>query len=72
MYEVELLIKNMRTGEVRRKEIVKMYSLWGARNWAREVIKCTDVTHVDIIDTETGEVMLSLSEDGFVTWDSEG
>ena len=72
MYNVELLVKNMRTGEICRKEIVPMYSLWGARNWAREIIQCTDVTNVDIIDTETGELMLSLSEEGIVMWDSEG
>lgn len=72
MYNVELLVKNMRTGKVSRKEIVPYYSLWAARCWAREVIRCTDITNVDIIDTETGEIMLSLSEEGDVVWDSEG
>lgn len=71
MYNVELLVKNMRTGDVCRKEIVQMYSLWGARCWARDVMKCSDISHVDIIDMDTGEVMLSLSEEG-VEWDSEG
>lgn len=72
MYNVELLVKNVKTGDICRKEIVKWYSLWGARCWAREVIECTDITNVDIIDTETGELMLSLSENGNVEWDSEG
>lgn len=71
MYNVEINVKNMVTGDVCRKEIRKMYSLWGARNWSREVIECFDVDSVDIIDTETGELMLSLSEAG-VVWDSEG
>lgn len=72
MYSVYLSIKNMKTGDVCRTEIIPFYSLWGARCWARETIKCTDVTNADIIDTETGELMLSLSEDGDVAWDSEG
>lgn len=71
MYNVELRIINVVTGDVTHKEAIKMYSLWGARNWARNVMKCADVNHVDIIDTETGEVMLSLSDQG-VEWDSEG
>ncbi len=72
MYNVELLVKNMRTGEVSRKEIVPYYSLWAARCWAREVIRCADITNAEVIDTETGELMLHLSEDGDVRWDSEG
>ena len=71
MYNVELTIVNVVTGIPTHKETVKMYSLWGARNWARDVMKCADVNYVDIIDTETGEVMLSLSDRG-VEWDSEG
>lgn len=72
MYEVNLAIKNMKTDEVCKVETVKFYSLWGARCWGRDVIRCTDVTNVDIIDEETGELMLSLSENGNVEWDSEG
>ena len=62
----------MRTGEIARTEIVPYYSLWAARCWAREVIRCTDITNAEVIDTETGELMLHLSEDGDVRWDSEG
>ena len=72
MYNVELSVKNMRTGEVCRKEIVPYYSLWSARRWAREVVQCADIANVDIINTETGELMLCLAEDGTVDWDSEG
>ena len=72
MYNVYLSVKNMRTGEVSRTEIVPYYSLWAARCWAREVIRCTDITNADVVDMETGELMLSLSEEGDVRWDSEG
>lgn len=71
MYNIELLMINVKTGEFSHKETITMYSLWGARNWARHVMSCIDIVHADIIDTETGEVMLSLSEAG-VEWDSEG
>lgn len=71
MYHLELSIINTTTGTVCRKEIVPFYSLWGARNFAREAQKCADVMDADVIDQETGEVMLHLSKDGSF-WDSEG
>lgn len=72
MYDICLGLKNMRTGETRCKEHVKMYSLWGARCWARKVIQMIDVNFAEIVDEETGEVMLTLNEDGTTAWDSEG
>lgn len=71
MYNVEIEICDVSTGVLRRKEIVKMYSLWAARNYGRKVQDCLDVGTVDVIDTDTGEVMLSLHK-GEVLWDSEG
>lgn len=71
MYNLELSILNLETGMVCRKEIVPFYSLWGARNFARKAQECKDVMDADVIDQETGEVMLHLSKDGSF-WDSEG
>ncbi len=71
MYEVQIEIRDILTEMSKRKEIVKMYSLWAARNYGRKVQDCLDVGTVDVIDTDTGEVMLSLHK-GEVLWDSEG
>ena len=71
MYNVEIEIRDTLTEMPIRKETVKMYSLWAARNYGRNIQHCLDVGTVDIIDTETGELMLSLHK-GEVLWDSEG
>lgn len=71
MYHLELSVINMESGAVCRKEIVPFYSLWAARNYAREAQKCADIMDADVIDQETGEIMLHLSKDGSF-WDSEG
>lgn len=71
MYNVEIEIRDTLTEMPIRKERVPMYSLWAARNYGRNIQHCLDVGTVDIIDTETGEVMLSLHK-GEVLWDSEG
>ena len=71
MYNVEIEIRDTLTEMPIRKEHISMYSLWAARNYGRKIQHCLDVGTVDIIDTETGEVMLSLHK-GEVLWDSEG
>ena len=71
MYEIQIQILDVLTEMPKGKQIVNMYSLWAARNYGRKIQNCLDVGVVDIIDTETGEVMLSLHK-GEVLWDSEG
>lgn len=71
MYHLELSIIDLKTECVCRKEIVPFYSLWAARNYVRKAQECKDVMDADVIDQETGEIMLHLSKDGSY-WDSEG
>lgn len=71
MYNIELHMAN-NEGYVTHKEYVKYYSLWAARNWCRDLIKCKDIAEALIIDEDTGEIMLHLTDNGVVVWDSEG
>ncbi len=71
MYNVEILVRKF-ASEYSFKETVKYYSLWAARCMAREYASCNDVEKVEIIDCETGELMLTLDYDGKVVYDSEG
>jgi len=71
MYDMQIEVLNHETAAVCRTEHQSWYSLWAARNYARKIQACVDVGTVDIIDNETGEVMLSLHK-GEVLWDSEG
>ena len=72
MYNVEILLWNPQSCEIRCKEITKFYSKWAARVRARDYASCVDVAHVSVIDNETGELILELDNDGSVLWDTEG
>ena len=72
MYKVEILVEKFVPEHSYKKEIVKFFSLFTARCKARDYASCNDVENVDVIDEETGEVMLSLNYNGEVVWDSEG
>lgn len=72
MYKVNILIKNFTASDSYREENVNFFSLWTARYMAREYASCIDVFNVDVIDNETGELMLNINRDGEVIWDSEG
>ena len=72
MYQIEISLWNMETLTVSRKEHVMFYSKWAVRRVAREYASCLDVAHVDIVDSETGELILELDNDGKVIWDTEG
>ena len=72
MYIVDVALCGGADSVVTHTDRVSFYSKWVARKWAREVIKCKDVANVMVIDSETGEIMLELNEDGSVEIDSEG
>lgn len=72
MYDVTISLWNMETQIIRCKEHVKFYSKWAARCRARDYASCIDVAHVDVVDAETGELILELDADGDVIWDTEG
>lgn len=72
MYDVAISLWNMETQVIRCKEHVMFYSKWAARCRARDYASCIDVAHVDVIDAETGELILELDNDGKVIWDTEG
>lgn len=72
MYQVEISLWNLQTYEIRCKEHVMFYSKWAARCRARDYANCLDVAHVDVVDAETGELILELDNDGKVIWDTEG
>ena len=71
MYNVEITVLNLQTYNT-HKENLKFYSRWASRQMARKYIECEDVTNVEVIDTETGELILHLGADGEVLWDTEG
>ena len=72
MYQVEISLWNLPICEIRCKEHVTFYSKWAARQMARKYAECIDVAHVEIVDCETGELILELDNDGKVIWDTEG
>ncbi len=72
MYNVTISLWNMETQQIRCKEYVMFYSKWAARCRARDYASCVDVAHVDVVDAETGELILELDNDGKVLWDTEG
>lgn len=71
MYNIEITILNIQTYTT-RKENVKFYSRWAARQMARKYVECIDVTNVEVVDAETGELILHLNADGKVLYDTEG
>ena len=71
MYDIQLSVMNC-DGVVTHNDHISMYSLWGARCYCRKLIECKDIAEALIIDTETGEIMLHLADDGKTLWDSEG
>lgn len=71
VYNIEITILNIQTYTT-HKENVKFCSRWAARQMARKYADCMDVTNVEVVDTETGELILHLNADGKVIWDTEG
>jgi len=72
MYNVEIALWDPETHETRCKEYVKFYSRWAARCCARDYASCIDVSHVAVIDNESGELVLELDTHGEILWDAEG
>lgn len=72
MYNVDVSICSIGDLDNAHTEHVKFYSKYTARRWVRDVIKCVDVEHVMIVDSETGEIILELDDRLGIVWDAEG
>ena len=57
MYDVNVKLEN-------RTEIVPFYSFWNAVRMSAKYGNCVDVFEVNIIDAQTGEILVTLDKFG--------